>query len=66
MRKPILPEEITAITIQFLVTGETFHSLMYHSWLHRVIVGKFFHEVCKTIYHCLKNEYLNILSTTEE
>lgn len=39
---------------------------MYHSWLHRVIVGKIFHEVCKAIYHCLKNEYLNILSTTEE
>ena len=55
-----------AVTLRFLATGESFHSLMYQFWIHRVTIGKFVPKVCKRIYHCLKGKYLKIPSTTEE
>ena len=66
MRIPISPEEKIDITLRFLATGETLHSLMYQFWVHRVTTGKFVPEVCKAIYYCLKDEYLKMSSTTEE
>ena len=66
MRIPISPEEKIDVTLRFLATGETFHSLMYQFRVRRVTIGKFVPEVCKAIYHCLKDEYLKIPSTTEE
>ena len=66
MYRPISPEEKNGITLRCLTTGETFHSLMYQFQVHRVTIGKFAPEVCKAIYHCLKDENLKIPSTTEE
>ena len=66
MGKLILPEEKVAITLKFLATGEIFYSLMYQYWVHRLTVGEFLPVVCNTIYHCLKDKYLNIASTSEE
>ena len=66
MHRPISPEEKIAITLRFLATGETFHSLIYQFRVHRVSMGKFVPEVCKAIYHCVKDGYLKIFSTTEE
>ena len=66
MGKLILPEEKIAITLKFLATGEIFHSLMYQYRVHRVTIGEFVPVVCNTIYHCLKDKYLNIASTSEE
>ena len=66
MRKPITSEEKIAITLRFLGTVEPFHSFMYQFWVHRVTNGKFVPEICKAIYHCLKDEYLKIPSTNEE
>ena len=51
MCRPISPEEKIAITLRFLATGETFHSLIYQFRVHRVSMGKFVPEVCKVIYH---------------
>ena len=56
MRKPISPEEKIAITLRFLATGQTLHSLMYQYRVYRVAIGEFVPEVCNTIYHCLKDE----------
>ena len=66
MRKPISPEKIFAIILRFLATGETFHSLVYQFRIHRVAIGKFVPEVCKAIYHCLKDEFLRIPSTADK
>ena len=51
MCRPISPEEKIAITLRFLATGVTFHSLIYQFRVHRVSMGKFVPEVCKVIYH---------------
>ena len=66
MCRPISSEEKIVITLGFLANGETFHSLIYQFRVHRVSTGKFVPEVCKAIYHCLKDEYLKIHLTTEE
>ena len=60
MCRPISSEEKIVITLGFLANGETFHSLIYQFRVQRVS------EVCKAIYHCLKDEYLKIHLTTEE
>ena len=66
MGKLILPEEKIALTLKFLALGEIFHSLMYQYQVHRLTIGEFLPVVCNTIYHCLKDKYLNIASTSEE
>ena len=39
---------------------------MYRFQVHKVTIGKYVPEICKAVYHCLKDEYLKIASTTEE
>ena len=39
---------------------------MHQFRVYRVTIGKFVPEVCKAIYHCLKDEYFKIPSTTEK
>ena len=65
MCRPISPKKKIAVTLRFLASSETFHSL-YLFWVHRVSMDKFVPEAGKAIYDCLKDEYLKILSTTEE
>ena len=66
MRRLISPDEKIAITLRFVTIGETFHGLIYQYRVHRVSLGKFVPQVCKVIYHCLKDEYLKISLPIEE
>ena len=56
MRQPISSEEKNAISFR----------LMYQFLINSVTIGILVSEVCKVIYHCLKDEYLKMPPNNEE
>ncbi|CAH1989260.1 unnamed protein product [Acanthoscelides obtectus] len=63
MRNAIPAAERLAITLRFLATGDSYHSLMY---LFRIPVCTISRIVCAAIYNVLKEEYLQMPCTEEE
>ena len=53
MREAISAAERLSITLRYLATGDSFHSLEY---LYRIPVSTLIPETCKAIYDCLKND----------
>ena len=60
MRQPVPAEEILAITLRFLATGETYDSLMYQVRVHRTTIAKIVLEVCQAIYQVLMPTYMSV------
>lgn len=59
-REAISAKAKLIITLRFLVTGETYRSLMYTFRVHESTISLFVPEVCKEIYSLLKDEYLKV------
>ena len=49
MRKAICPKQRLALTLRFLATGESFHSLEYQFRISREAISYIIDEVCKAI-----------------
>ena len=63
---PIAPDEKLAVTLRFLATGESYEGLQYHFRIHRMTIRRFVPLVCKAIYNCLKEKYLEMPRIEEE
>ena len=58
MRMAIPPRERLALTLRFLVTGESFESLSFQFRIGKTTVGNIVLEVCSAIYDSLREEFL--------
>ena len=65
MRKPA--EERLAVTLRFLVTGESFRSLMYQYRIHHTTISLIVMDVwCQAIYKVLAPDYMCVPDSEEE
>ena len=60
MRESIAPHIRLALTLRFLATGETFTSLMYSTRIPFTTIARIVPEVCRAIFDCLRDNYLNV------
>lgn len=58
MRMAIPARERLALTLRFLVTGESFQSLSFQFRIGKTTVGDVVQEVCEAIYYALAEEFL--------
>ncbi|XP_042231816.1 uncharacterized protein LOC121872834 [Homarus americanus] len=54
------------LTLRFLTSGDSYHSLMYTFRIPVTIISKIIPEGCKALYEVLKEDYLKIPSSNEE
>nr|XP_034184035.1 uncharacterized protein LOC117606110 [Osmia lignaria] len=66
MRDSIFPKERLILTLRFLASGESYHSLMYLFRIPVCTISKIIPEVCKALYDTLHEEYLKVPSTQSE
>ncbi|KAG8236191.1 hypothetical protein J437_LFUL016287 [Ladona fulva] len=66
LRASIPPSERLMVTLRFLATGDSYHSLMHLFRIPVCTISGFVPEVCSAIYEELKDEYLKIPVTKEE
>lgn len=60
MRKPISPRERLAVTLRFLASGDSFHSLAILFRIPHNSISTIVPEVCDAIYTVLKDKYLKV------
>ena len=65
-RMSIPPSERLALTIRFLVTGESFQSLSFQFRIGRATVGGIVTQVCKAIYDVLGKDFLQTPNQEEK
>ena len=58
IRMAIPPRERLALTLRFLVTGESFESLSFQFRIGKTTIGNIVLEVCSAIYDSLREEFL--------
>ena len=56
--------ERLSITLRYLATGDSYHSLEYLYRIPVSTVSTLIPEICQTIYDCLKNDYLKVSVNT--
>lgn len=66
MRKAVTAEERLAITLRYLVTGESQSSLSYQFRVSQNLISSIIPEVCTAIYHALQPKYMVVPATQEE
>ncbi|XP_050295129.1 uncharacterized protein LOC126735220 [Anthonomus grandis grandis] len=66
MRQAIRPEERLSLTLRFLATGDSYHSLMYLYRIPVCTIARIVPECCAAIVEALKKEYLKVPNTQEE
>lgn len=66
MREAITAGERLAVTLRFLATGETYQSLQYQFRISASTLTNLIPEVCKAIFHVLKDQYFSCPSTPAE
>lgn len=66
MRQLIAADKKQAVILRFLVTGESYESLMYQFRIHRTIIGRLISHLSRVIYAALKVEYLKFSSIEQE
>ena len=64
--RPIPPQEKLVVTLRFLITGESFNSLMYQFRISKSAISIFVPEVCEAIFDILSPEFLRFPETAEE
>ena len=66
MREAITAGERLAVTLRFLATGEAYQSLQYQFRISASTLTSLIPEVCRAIFHVLKEQYFSCPSTPEE
>ena len=66
MRKAITAEESLALTLRFLVTGDSQQSLSFSFRMGKTTVSDIVTETSNAIYQVLKEKYLSAPHTKEE
>lgn len=66
MRTSIKPDERIAVTLRFLATGESFHSLQYQFRISRTAISEIIMETCYEIINVLGRQHLKTPSSKEE
>lgn len=66
VRASIKPDERLAVTLRFLATGESFHSLEYSFRISRQAISSIVQETCKALYKTLATEYFKTPNCEEE
>ena len=65
-RTPVPAEERLAISLQYLLRGETYESVIYQFRIHRTTVSQIIKEVCSAIYKVLETDYMKVSSFRQE
>ena len=66
MMQAIFPKERLVLTLRFLASGESFHSLEYQSRVSRKTISCIIDETCKAIVTVLAGTYLKFPSHQED
>ncbi|XP_042207910.1 gem-associated protein 8-like [Homarus americanus] len=66
LRKAITPSERLMLTLRFLASGDSYHSLMYTFRIPVTTISKIIPEVCEALYEVLKEDYLKMNDKKEE
>nr|XP_023028001.1 putative nuclease HARBI1 [Leptinotarsa decemlineata] len=66
MRNSVPAAEGLALTLRFLATGDSYHSLMYLFRIPVCTISRIIPEVCSAIYKISKEEYLQTPTTEDE
>lgn len=66
MRNAISARDRLIVTIRFLATGDSYHSLQYLFYIPFNTISVIVPEVCDAIFNVLKEDYLKIPSTEDE
>ena len=65
VRTTIQPDERLAVTLRFLATGESFHSLEYSFRISRQTISTIVTETCQALYEVLPDKYFRTPRTEE-
>jgi hypothetical protein len=65
-RKPISAQERLVVTLRFLVTGESYSSLMYQFRISEATISSFVPEVCDAIFTKLSPDFMAFPSSIAE
>ena len=65
-RSSIKPDERLAVTLRFLATGESYHSLEYSFRISRQAISSIVRETCEAIYQTMAPEYFKTPNNEEE
>ena len=66
VRNTIKPDERLAVTLRYLATGESFHSLEYSFRISRQSISSIVYETSRALYQVLAPEFLKVPSTERE
>ena len=66
LRPSIKPDERLAVTLRYLATGETLHSLEYSFRISRQAISAIIIETCNALYSVLARDYFKTPKTKEE
>ena len=66
VRSTIKPDERLAVTLRYLATGESFHSLEYLFRISRQSISSIVYETSRALYQVLAPEFLKVPSTERE
>ena len=66
VRSTIKPDERLAVTLRYLATGESFHSLEYSFRISRQSISSIVYETSRALYQVLAPEFLKVPSTERE
>ena len=66
MREAIAPAERVALTLRFLATGESFHSLAFQFRISRQEISMIVEEVCDAVAKVIGGRFMQVPSTDEE
>ena len=66
LRPPIKPDERLAVTLRYLATGESFHSLEYNFRISRQTISSIVTETCDALYATLASDYFRTPNKKEE
>ncbi|XP_066970013.1 putative nuclease HARBI1 [Macrobrachium rosenbergii] len=66
LRKAITPSERLAVTLRFLVSGDSYHSLMHLFRIPVPTISIIVPEVCEALYTSLQEDFLKVPNSNEE
>ena len=64
--RPISPDERLALTLRYLATGESLHSLSFHLRISRVAVSYIIKGCCDAVVKRMVSKFIPLLSSPDE